>query len=183
MRCSEATRQLQLYIDDRLSLDQVRTLEVHIAACANCREELCLLEEGISSLRILKLVAEPSDLTQRIMERVAVTPQRRLPDLAPLKPSLQELLLGVFLATLTTLGVILAQPSIRAALPFANGHDAISLFFINSLHQLLSLDFSALIWVFWIFGTLLGVAITLLLVGEDVRAQWYKAMMDRLPVR
>jgi hypothetical protein len=57
------------------------------------------------------------------------------------------------------------------------------LFFLNSLHQLLSYDMSALILALWIVGALLGVFITLLLVGDEVRSQWFKAMMDRLPVR
>ena len=183
MRCSEATRQLQLYIDDRLSLDKMRALEAHIATCADCREDLFLLEEAVRSMHSFRMIAEPQDLTQRIMERVAVTPQRRIPDLTPLQPSLTELLLAIFLATFTTLGVILAQPSIRAALPFANGHDAVSLFFLNTLHQMLAFDISTLTWAFWVIGTLLGVFITLLLVGEDVRSQWFKAMIDRLPVR
>ena len=183
MRCSEATRQLQLYIDDRQSLDKMRALEAHIATCADCREELFLFEEAVQSVHSFKMVAEPADLTQLIMQRVAVTPQRQLPDFTQLQPSLTELLLAIFLATFATLGVILAQPSIRAALPFANGHDAISLFFINTLHSLLVLDISTLTWAFWVIGTLLGVCITLLLVGEDVRSQWFKAMMDRLPVR
>lgn len=183
MRCSEAARKLHLYIDNRLSLKEISPLEAHLAACVDCREELFLLEEAIRSVRSFRLLAEPEDLTDRIMACVAITPQRAMPDFSPLRPSVPELLVVVLLATIATLGVILAQPSIRAALPVANRHDALSLFFLNSLHQLLSYDMSALILVLWIVGTLLGIFITLLLVGEDVRSQWFKAMLDRLPVR
>lgn len=183
MRCSEAGCQLQLYIDDRLSLKEVSALEAHLAACVDCREELFLLEEAVGYVRAYRMVTEPGDLTERIMQRVALTPQRRLPDFSPLRPTLSELLVVVVLATITTLGVILAQPSVRQVLPFATGHDVVSLFFLNSLHQMLSYGMSALILALWVVGALLGVFITLLLVGEDVRSQWFKAMMDRLPVR
>jgi hypothetical protein len=36
--------------------------------------------------------------------------------------------------------------------------------------------------VFWVLGTVLGVWITLALAGNEVRSQWLKAMLDRLPV-
>jgi Putative zinc-finger len=183
VRCSKAGRQLQLYIDDRLPLKEVYALEAHLVGCTDCREELLLLAEAVGYVRTFRMVAEPGDLTARIMERVAVTPQRKMADFSPLRPSLAELLVVVLLATITTLGVILAQPSVRAVLPFATGHDVVSLFFLNSLHQLLSYDMSAFILALWIVGALLGVFITLLLVGEEVRSQWLKAMMDRLPVR
>ncbi len=183
MRCSEAGRQLQLYIDDRLSWKEISALEEHLAACVDCREELFLLEDAVGYVRAYRMVAEPEDLTESIMQRVALTPQRRIPDFSLLQPSLSELLVVVLLATITTLGVILAQPSVREVLPFATGHDAVSLFFLNSLHQMLFYGMSALILALWVVGALLGVFITLLLVGEDVRSQWFKAMMDRLPVR
>jgi len=183
VRCSEAGRQLQLYIDDRLSLQEVTALEAHLTGCIDCQEELFLLEEAVGYVRTFRMVAEPEDLTERIMQRVAITQQRRMPDFSLLRPTFAELLVVVLLATITTLGVILAQPSVRAVLPFANGHDAVSLFFLNSLHQLLSYGVSAVILALWVIGALLGVFITLVLVGEDVRSEWFKAMMDRLPVR
>jgi len=35
----------------------------------------------------------------------------------------------------------------------------------------------------WIIGTFLGICITLLLAGNEVRSQWFRAMMEHLPVR
>jgi hypothetical protein len=35
---------------------------------------------------------------------------------------------------------------------------------------------------FWVIGTALGVWITLVLAGSEMRNMWLKAMMDRLPV-
>jgi NADH:ubiquinone oxidoreductase subunit K len=99
------------------------------------------------------------------------------------RPTLLEILVAVILATIATLGTILQQPTIRALLPIANGHDALSLAFMHSLHMLMTIDSNVLILTFWIVGTILGVCITLVLAGSEMRSQWFKAMMERLPVR
>lgn len=183
MRCSAAAQQLQLYIDGRLTMQQIRVLEAHVTHCATCQAELHLLQEVVSGLREIGTVAEPNDMTMRIIERVAVTPQlRNDPAYSLLRPSLLELLAVVFLATITTLGVILGQPSLRAALPFANGHDSLSRAFMSMLHLLGLFDLSTLTVAFWIVGTILGVCITLVVAGNEMRRVWLKAMMDHLPV-
>ena len=58
MRCHDARKQLQLYIDNQLTMNQVRELEGHIAQCGACSRELSYLEEITSSLRQLQLVDE-----------------------------------------------------------------------------------------------------------------------------
>jgi len=179
MRCSEATRQLQLYLDSQLSMQQVRRLEAHLAGCHACRNELSLLEAVTYALREVKPVVEPADLAVHIMQRVAVTPQRRKRQYSLLRPSFWELLAVVLLATITTLGIIWEQPSLRAALPLANGHDMLSQVFLSILAMLMTGNTLAL----WVGGTILGVCITLALAGNEVRTQWFKAMMGRLPVR
>ncbi len=80
------------------------------------------------------------------------------------------------------LGVILGQPSLRAALPIANGHDILSQIFLSIVHLFIDVNSGMLMWIFWIVGTFLGVWITLALAGEEMRSEWLKAMMDRLPV-
>jgi predicted anti-sigma-YlaC factor YlaD len=183
MRCSEASRLLQLYIDMRLNMVLVRRLEEHLTQCAACRHQLNLLEEVESSLRDLRPVAEPARLTGDIMRLVAVTPQRRAPErYSLLRPSLAQLLVVVLLATITTLGIIWDQPSLRAALPFANGHDSLSQAFYAALNLLVTSNPDTLSFMLWIGGALLGVCITLALVGTDIRREWFKAMLDRLPV-
>ena len=184
MRCSEATRQLQLYLDNRLTVPQLRTLEAHLALCAACRDELLLLEEIASTLSDLKLVAEPADLTMQIMQRVALSSRQDENEQYSLfRPSLMEWLSVVLLATITTLGIIWEQPSLRGALPFANGHDSLSQAFLNTLNMLLTTNPVTLILALWVIGTILGICITLALVGGDIRTEWFKAMMERLPVR
>lgn len=186
MRCEEAAQHLQLYIDNRLTIEQTRTLEAHIACCAACLEELTLLEDLTSNLQTFKVVAEPEDLNEQIMRRVAMVASQRsaqAPHYSLLRPSLLEILVAVLLATIATLGTILQQPSLRALLPFVNGHDTFSLAFMNLMRMLTSVDSTTLILALWVIGTLLGICITLILAGDEVRSQWFKAMMERLPVR
>jgi hypothetical protein len=183
MRCSIATRLLQLYIDKQLTLDQMRTLEAHIAGCASCQQEFYLLETIVQDLRSIKMVQEPSDLTLNIMQRVALSVQQNQESrYALLRPSLAELLVVICLSTIAMLGVILGQPSLRMLLPIANGHDVLSLAFLNFVHLFIDVNSEMLMFIFWIVGTILGVWITLALVGAEVRSQWLKAMIDHLPV-
>ena len=63
MHCSKARDHLQLYIDGRLALQQVRVLEAHIATCSACQYELRMLEEVSSAVRSMQFVVEPPDLT------------------------------------------------------------------------------------------------------------------------
>ena len=53
MRCSAANKQLQLYIDKQLTLQQMCQLEAHLTTCCACQKDLLLLEEVASSLREL----------------------------------------------------------------------------------------------------------------------------------
>ena len=184
MHCKEASRLIQLYIDSRLTLDQVRALEAHIVSCAACHAELDLFDGIAEDLHNLKLVAEPVDLTVQIMQRVAMSRAHSgSPKFSLLRPSLSEILAAVFLATIATLVSILRQPTLRSALPIANGHDSLSLAFIGALHLLTSIDMGTLMLALWIIGTFLGICITLLLAGNEVRSQLFRAMLERLPVR
>ena len=186
MRCAKAAYQLQLYIDQQLTLEQVRDLENHLADCGRCREELFLLQEVTQSIQSMEMIAEPADLTITIMRRVAtVTRQKEhamnAANTAPLRPSLSEILIVVLLATISTLGVIMGIPTLRNALPIGNGHDALSMVFINFMSSLMAVNADTLSLVFWIMGTILGIWITLVVAGQEMRNQWFKAVMDHLP--
>lgn len=184
MRCSEASKQTQFYLDNQLSLRQVRELEAHIAVCASCRQDLSGLEDVTRSLQGFGMVAEPAYLTVAIMQRVSVSTQQYDTRTFKLwRPSLRELIATVILATITTMGIILGQPSLRAVLPIANGHDPISLFFLNILQMLTTTGGETISLILWVGGTILGICITLALAGNEVRTQWYKTMMEHLPVR
>jgi anti-sigma factor RsiW len=179
MRCPHVNRQVQLYIDNQLTMNQIRELEGHVAQCNECRRELFLLEEVSSSLRQLQPIAEPADMTMLIMQRVAMTSQRHSERQFSLwRPSLVELLTVIFLASITTLSIIWQQPSLRAVLPFAGSLSQTSSYV---LHLLYTGDMRAVSLVLWLGGAILGVCITLALAGDEIRSGWYKAMMERLP--
>ncbi len=183
MRCSIAMRLLQLYIDKQLTLDQMRMLEAHIAGCTSCQRQFFTLETLVQDLRTIEMISEPSDLTTNVMHRVALSVQQEQePRYALLRPSMAELLTIICLSTIAMFGVILGQPSLRIMLPIANGHDILSLAFLNFVHLFIDVNSEMLMGVFWIVGTILGIWITLALVGAEVRSQWLKAMMDHLPV-
>jgi hypothetical protein len=186
MRCKEASQQLQLYLDNRLSIQQVRVLEAHLASCNACLEELTILETVVNDLESFNVVVEPDDLNAKIMRRVAIAASQRntsVDHFSNWRPSLLEILVAAALATIATIGTILQQPSIRSLLPFANGHNGLSMVVLNMLHILMTVDSTALILALWIAGTILGVCITLIFAGSEMRTQWFKAMMERLPVR
>jgi hypothetical protein len=104
------------------------------------------------------------------------------PNRVSFRPSLRELLTAILLATIVTSGISLGEPSLRAALPIANGHDGLSLVAMNILSFLSGINSGTLLLLFWIVGTLLGVWITLALAGAEMRSQWFQAMIDRLSV-
>jgi Putative zinc-finger len=184
MRCAEAAWQLQLYIDDRLTVARVRALEAHVAQCRACQSDMRLLEDVANAIGHIAPVAEPANLTEHIMLRVAMAEQQRTENRFKLwRPSLREWFAAIFLATITTLGIIWQQPALRSVLPFFNGHDSLSLAFLHTLHILATGDMGIVTLFLWVGGAILGVWITLALVGDDIRAEWFKAMMERLPVR
>jgi predicted anti-sigma-YlaC factor YlaD len=170
MHCSKAATQLQLYLDHQLTLNQIRALETHLSACLTCRQELLLLEKINSVLQDIEPIVEPPDLTRNIMRRVALSPRKRCEYTYGLfHPSLFEIVTVVVLATITTLGIILAQPSLRSILLSANQTASIA-----TSHLLGSVSSSTLTWIFWVIGTLLGVGITLVLAGKEIRSSWWR---------
>src|SRR6266516_4509968 len=106
MGCKEASQQLQLYLDNRLTIQQIRALEAHLASCNACLEELTIFEKVVNDLETFKVVVEPDDLNEKIMRRVAIAGSQR--NTSPSRfsiwhPSLLEILVA---ATLTTIATI-----------------------------------------------------------------------------
>lgn len=189
MHCAKATRLIHLYIDYQLKFDQIQALEAHLSVCSVCRKELVLFEEITRALEGIELVAEPADLTANVMRHVALSKQReermeqeRKAYITTFRLSLQELAVVVVLASIAMLGITLGQPSLRAALPIANGYDSFSLFCIHLWDVIIGINSGTLMLAFWVVGTLLGVWITLTLVGAEMRNAWLRAVLDRLPV-
>ena len=188
MHCSKATQLLQLYVDKQLSIGEMRPLEAHLFSCQACRQELRQLEEIVTAFTNEEVVYEPADFTANVMwqitryeqeKQVAALTQQQA---APLRLSLRELLTAILLATIATCGIILGQPSLRETLPIANGHDKLSVVWMNIWGSLLGINSGTLLLCIWVIGTLLGIWITLALAGSEMRSQWFHAVIDRLSV-
>lgn len=189
MHCAKAARLIHLYIDKQLKLNQIQALEAHLAVCETCQKELCTFEEITGALEGVALIVEPSDLTANVMRRVALSEQQaerihqdRHARMVAFRLSLQELAAVIVLASIAMLGITLGQPSLRAALPIANGYDSFSLFCIHLWSEIIRINSGTLMLAFWIVGTFLGIWITLTLVGAEMRSAWLRAVLDRLPV-
>jgi hypothetical protein len=196
MRCSKATYMLQLYIDKKLSLEQIRALETHLTTCPACCEELSVLEEIDVALKSMEMVVEPADLTMNVMKRVALSTQaqpsrrqtvkltatREEKQLFTFRPSLMEWLTAIALATVTMLVLAIGWPAMNTVL-HVGGHASIFSIFQSLWSLLTAVNSDTLMTLLWILGTILGIWITLIVAGADMRNQWFKAVMDRLPVR
>lgn len=196
MRCSKATHMLQLYIDKKLSLEQIRALETHLTTCPACCEELSVLEEIDVALKSMEMVVEPADLTMNVMKRVALSTQaqpsrrqtvkltatREEKQLFTFRPSLMEWLTAIALATVTMLVLAIGWPAMNTVL-HVGGHASIFSVFQSLWSLLTAVNSDTLMTLLWILGTILGIWITLFVAGADMRNQWFKAVMDRLPVR
>jgi anti-sigma factor RsiW len=170
-------------MDRQLTLEQIRVLEAHVYACPACRGELFLLEEIGRSLRTMRQVAEPADLTINIMRRVALSPRGVEQPFVLFRPSISEILAAIALATVAMLGIALDQPVVRAAVwPATDGHSSLALFFVSFWNVLGSTNNEALMLGLWVIGALLGVWITLAVAGADMRNVWFRAVVNRLSV-
>jgi Putative zinc-finger len=189
MQCSKATRQLQLYIDKRLTLDQMRELEMHLSTCSACSNELVFLEEIDQVLHGMEMVPEPINLTSNIMKRVALSVQQAeepSPEQQAFSffiPSFLEFLFAIILATIAMLGIVLVQFIARGTVPMSSDHTPLLSLLISLWSLLTMFNNQTFMAVLWILGTILGVWITLIVAGADMRNEWLKAVMDRLPVR
>lgn len=70
MECKAVQEKLSLYLDGELSISDIKLIEEHTKMCTACREELSSLEETVNLVRSLEPVDVPSDLKDKIMERV-----------------------------------------------------------------------------------------------------------------
>jgi anti-sigma factor RsiW len=190
MTCSQAQYMLQLYIDQRLSLSRTRALERHLSHCSACRSEWMLLEDMIAGVQSLSTITEPTWLTEAIMARVAETtaqppkelavelqkPRQRARYRMPFRPSIQDVILSSALATIVVISFVLFQPGLRSAL--VNSANPLVGSALSGLQSLLSVDAGIMGWLLWV---LLGICITVLLAGSEVRSQWRQRIRDRLP--
>jgi hypothetical protein len=188
MHCSKAGRQLQLYTDKQLNLEQTRALEVHLSTCPACCKEYYLLEEIDYALNTTELIQEPVDLTVNVMRRVALSAQQTEREITEpqsilaFRPSFSEILIASLLATVAMVGLLFDQVSVRTALVGTTSHDPFTTCVMLIWNVVATANGNTLMVCLWVFGTVLGVWITLMVAGSDVRNEWFKAVLDRLPV-
>ena len=193
MTCSRAQRLLQLYIDHRLGFSQTRSLERHLASCANCRAEWMLLEDIDAGIHSLSSVAEPAWLTDAIMTRVAATTAQPSEELTlearklrqrtiqgtSFHLTIQDLALSSILATIVVMGFVLFQPGLRGAL--AQSVNPLLSTVLQAAQFLISPNagiFGLIVWLLWVA---LGISITLFLAGSEVRSHWRQRIRGWLP--
>lgn len=70
MRCLNAQTVLETYVDGELDPKQAKRLKTHLAECAECRAELAYLQTAEKAIETWPLIAEPADLTARVMAQV-----------------------------------------------------------------------------------------------------------------
>jgi anti-sigma factor RsiW len=74
MPCLDVQIALQAYVDGELGAERAALVEQHLAGCRECRAELARLQAIIAALETWPLVAEPIQLTDRIMRQVKPRP-------------------------------------------------------------------------------------------------------------
>ncbi|HEY7347710.1 MAG TPA: zf-HC2 domain-containing protein [Ktedonobacterales bacterium] len=193
MICSRAQRLLQLYIDHRLSLSHTRALERHLAHCAACRFEWTQLEDLLADIHSLSNITEPAWLTEAIMARIAETTaqapeklpaetrklRQRASHRAGFRPTMQDLILSSMLATIVVISFVLFQPVLRNGL--VKSVNPLVGPVLAGLQFLISPDAGIMGLFVWLLWILLGVCITLVLAGSEVRSHWRQRIRNRLP--
>ena len=74
MRCFDVQVELETYVDGELSPERTALLERHLAGCEGCRAELARVQAVVAALETWPLVAEPAQLTARVMAQVRPRP-------------------------------------------------------------------------------------------------------------
>jgi anti-sigma factor RsiW len=193
MTCSRAQHLLQLYLDHRLSLPRTRALERHLNRCTVCRSEWMLLEDMIAGIHSLNAVAEPAWLTEAIMARIAATtaqppetlsveacqPRQQTVQRTAFRPTMRDLILSSALATIVVISFVLFQPALRDAL--VNSVNPLVGPVLAGLQFLISPDAGIMGWFVWLLWVCLGICITLLLAGSEIRSHWRQRLRNWLP--
>jgi predicted anti-sigma-YlaC factor YlaD len=74
MRCFDVQMELEAYVDGELSSERTALLKRHLAGCEVCRAELARLQAVVAALETWPSVAEPAQLTARVMAEVRQRP-------------------------------------------------------------------------------------------------------------
>jgi anti-sigma factor RsiW len=179
MTCKKTAYWLQFYIDGRLDPSRHTRVERHLAACPACRRELALLERVRTVAGESDLIAEPADLTQRVLDRVAAYEAQRA-------AHAQDWLAGaaaraanwrtVALALIVLVGLALLQPGNASAFTVSLSHHIESAYAL-----LLTPGPDSISWGVWGAGGLIAGAFTVWFARADASSGVRRAITQRLP--
>lgn len=176
MKCTYASRQLQLYVDGRLAPRALAPLEAHLAACVACRAELAALETICATLAEMPMQPEPGNLTALVLARVATYEARQARE-RERQFSLRwaDTLLAVLLASIATLAFVLLDPALRAAFPAAFSHT-----FPALVSLLAAPGPGSIAWVAWVVWVATGLGLAIWFAGSEARAACRRTLAARI---
>ncbi len=180
MTCKRAAYWLQLYIDDRLERSRLAHLEQHLAACDHCREELALLEQIRDCAQESELVAEPANLTERILDRVAAFEARRALRAQEWLPGVPQWALGWRSAVVAML-ILLALVIVADPTAFATMSNSLTNHATSAYTLLLMPGPDSISWGIWAGGIAAGLALAVWFARADASSAWRRAISQRLP--
>lgn len=177
MNCAEARGWLHLYMDGRLSDDELILLERHLEACASCEQERQLMETLREALSAQEMVPEPEQLSRHIMARVASYEAQRASKPAHIALQVRDIALrvGVILA-LVVLGVEIIQPSLWANLLAQANHSAPQL-----MQALTAPGPNSVAWSIWALGAAAALVVATRIIRSEAYASWLRSVTERLP--
>ena len=70
--CEEILREVSNYIDSEVTEDLRRQIEEHLRGCHNCTVLVSTTRKTVSLLSSSRILELPSDVSQRLMQRLAV---------------------------------------------------------------------------------------------------------------
>src|SRR5262249_13661579 len=126
-----------------------------------------------------EVIAEPPDLTDRILAHIAAASKMEHPTPAPTAVfglRWSDALRAALLATATTLGFILLSPALRLAVGAELSHS-----FPEAVALLLAPGPGAIAWLAWLVWILAGLTLALWFAGAEVRAAWRRSLASHLP--
>jgi hypothetical protein len=129
-----STEQLSTYLDSETGFAEVRQVEAHCSACAECGARLASMRRVVSGLGRIERAAPPAALRQQIRRQVIVQPPvygvRKMLDsfrflLFPIQPELR-IAVGVGLALVVGLFTLNHQAESVMPLPTRGGHEIVT---------------------------------------------------------
>jgi anti-sigma factor RsiW len=178
MTCSRTRAWLQLYVDGQLHPRHLARLEEHMETCGTCRADLALLELICQGASGLILPHGPAELTDAIMHRIAELEARRasLAGQRLFAPGWGDAVLAAILATLATAVFLIFQPAL-----WQTSSSAVLQALTPAGRALISVYPSWPSWVAWLVWVGIGLVIAIGFAGSEVRANWRRGLLARLP--